>query len=155
MNADMLHDAISLLPEELLAPVDALRQKKRAFWQPVAALAACVCLVAGLWLFLPGVSMDSSNGSAMEGFGDGSMGSIADQITQESGSTYSLSGTIIEVAEDYLIVQLNNTEPVTVLLDELEQIPVLSPGQKIRIYCEEIPDDTMPLVPYRIAIIEE
>lgn len=158
MNADMLHDAISMLPEDLLAPVDALRCKKRFRWQPVAALAACLCLVMGLWLFPPAFSKNSSNGSVIgpeEGLGDGFCGSITDQITQESATTCSLRATVVEVAEDYLIVQLSNAEAVTVQLDALEQPVTLSPGQIIKLYCNEIPYDTTPLVPYRIEIIEE
>lgn len=158
MNADMLHDAISLLPEELLVPVDALRQKKQFPWRPVAALAACACLVVGLWMFSPAVSKDSTNGSAMapeEGIGDGALGSIADQITLESGTTCSLRATVVEVAEDSLIVQLGNAETVTVQLNALEQPITVSPGQMIKLYCKEIPCDTAPLVPYRIEIIQE
>lgn len=158
MNPDMLHDAISSLPEDLLAPVDALRQKKRASWQPVAGLAACVCLLAGLCLLPPTVAKNSSNGSAIvpeEGRGDGITGSIADQVTQESSGVYSLIATVVEVTAESLIVQPDNTEPVMVQLDALEQVPTLSAGQKIRIFCKEIPKDTTPIVPYRIVIIEE
>ena len=158
MNPDILQDAISLLPEELLAPVDALRRKKRFRWKPVAALAACLCLVTGLWLFSPASSKESSNGSAMipeEGSGDGVIGSITDQITEESTYVYSLTATVVEVAAEYWIVQPDGTEPVTVQLDRLEQPPTLSPGQKVKLYCSEIPDGAVPLVPYRIEVIEE
>lgn len=158
MNADMLHDAISQLPEELLAPVDSLRQKKLFHWQPAAAFAACVCLAAGLWLIAPAFSAKNSSGSAIGpevGFGNSMLGSVADQITQESTSEYSLTVTVVEVSEDAFIAQPYGTEPVTVKLDELEQLPTLSPGQTVKLYCREIPDGTAPLVPYRIEIIEE
>lgn len=83
-NAEHIHDALSLLPDELLAPVDALRQKKRFPWKSLTALAACLCLIAGLWLFFPGaVSMDSANGSAENLPQDGS--SLSDSVSQESG----------------------------------------------------------------------
>ena len=54
MNPEQLHDAISLLSDDLLVPVDKLRQKKRIPWKSVAALAACACLVVGLWTLFPG-----------------------------------------------------------------------------------------------------
>ena len=158
MTPDRLHDAISLLPEDLLAPVDALRQKKRFRWQPVAALAACTCLVAGLWLFAPAAEKNSSSGSAIapeEGHGNGITGSVMDKTEQESSGVYSLTATVVEVTAAYWIVQPDKAEPVTVSLAALEEVPPLSTGQKIKIFCKDIPDGTTPLVPYRITILEE
>ena len=50
MNAEMLHDAIGLLPADLLAPVDTLRcapRKRRVPWLRYGSIAACLALV--LW----------------------------------------------------------------------------------------------------------
>ena len=44
IDAERLQDAITLLPEDLLAPVDALRKRKRTFWKPIAAVAASFLL---------------------------------------------------------------------------------------------------------------
>ena len=61
MKTENLVDALGLLPEELLEEADLLRQKKRFPWKPVTALAACLCLVAGLWFMNPGnKSMDAA-----------------------------------------------------------------------------------------------
>lgn len=157
MNPEILHDAVSLLPEDLLAPVDALRQKKCFRWQPVAGLAACVCVVVGLCLFPPAAKNSSGNGAIVpeDGRGDGITGSIADQVIQESIGGYSLTATVVEVTAKSLIVQPDNTEPITVQLDALEQVPALSAGHKVQIFCKEIPESTAPLVPYRIIVIEE
>lgn len=43
-NADIM-DAIGELPEEMIAPVAALRQRKPIHWGRWVALAACICLM--------------------------------------------------------------------------------------------------------------
>lgn len=50
MNAEILHDAIGLLPSDLITPVDALRsapRKRKQPWGHYGAIAACLALV--LW----------------------------------------------------------------------------------------------------------
>lgn len=47
MTAEQLHDAIGLLPADLVAQADAARQQKRKQpWKKAAIFAACFCLVA-------------------------------------------------------------------------------------------------------------
>lgn len=158
MNAEHLHDAISLLPDDLLEPVDQLRQKKHISWKSVATLAACACLVVGLWSLFPGGMKSADNATGMvpeDGFGI-----LNDSITQESAGSSFLSAIIVEVAQDHITVlpgQLATdiAEPITVQLDELETVPELVKGQRIKLYCKEFPDDTQTLVPYRIEIIED
>ena len=154
MTPDRLHDAITLLPEELLTPVDALRQKKRFHWQPLAALAACLCLAVGLWLLPISAANEKSNGSILdpeEGRGDGYAGSITDQVVEESTSGTFLIATVTEVTEDYLIVQGKDAEPMQIQRDAIEECPAISPGQTIRIFYR----DATPPVPYRIEIVNE
>lgn len=48
MNASFLHDALTLLPEDLIAETDALRQAKKPRiipWKKVLPMAACLCLI--------------------------------------------------------------------------------------------------------------
>lgn len=45
MNQHQLHDALTELPEELIASTAQIRTKKRVTWAPWVALAACACLV--------------------------------------------------------------------------------------------------------------
>ena len=50
MTAEQLHDAIGLLPADLVAEADALRQSRplrRGHWKHYAAMAACFALVLG------------------------------------------------------------------------------------------------------------
>ena len=157
MNAEHLHDAISLLPEEMLLDVDQLRQKKRTSWKPVVALAACLCLVAGLWV-LQNSGASAENGSAaMERFP--TISAAGDnEHSAESGQTTPMPAVIAEVFADRILVfpgkipsQLGR-EPVTVMLTELETVPELSVNQRILIYYEEVTD---PLVAVRIETIVE
>ena len=55
MTVEQLHDAIGLLPGDLLAETDWLRQaprpKKTVLWKPVLAMAACLALVLTGWFW--------------------------------------------------------------------------------------------------------
>lgn len=168
IQAEHIHDALTLLPEELLAPVDALRRKKRVPWKSLTAVAACLCLVAGLWFLLPGaVAMDSSNGSAEHLPADGCGSSIFDSITQESECGKYLTATVVAVHEDHIEILPGEKLPdnatvsmsyaVTVRFDRLETIPTLRQWQFVRLYFREIPEisqENAELFPYRIEIIE-
>lgn len=160
INAEQLHDALSQLPDDLLVPVDALRQKKRFPWKALSTLAACLCLVAGLWLLFPdGVSMDSSNGSAMppaEGFGGSSLGSICDGITSESTTEGCWEAEVTQVYETYILINKAGSV-MSVSFENLEEIPEFSVGQQLRIWCNDGPWDNAhgEWKPYRIEIIEE
>lgn len=157
IDAEHIHDALTLLPDDLLESVNALRQKRRIPWKSITATAACLCLVAGLWLLIPdAASKGSTNGSTV---GDKFAGS-SNSVNQESLAQKPLVATVVEVAEDRIIVLPGEcltdiASPVTVLLTDLEEIPTLTNGQRINIYCREAPDLTKPLLPYRIEIKED
>ena len=154
MNAENLHDAISLLPEALLEDVDRLRRKKPVHWKPIAALAACLCLVAGLGLWFNGGIKAESGSAAPDNY-------YTNDISKESATGHSvtepMTAVVVQVLNDRIIVLPGNVltdvaQPVTVMLTELENTPVLTENQRITIYCKEY---TEPLVPYRIEIITE
>lgn len=171
MTPETLHDAITLLPEELLIPVDRLRQKKHIPWKSVAGLAACLCLIAGLWFWNPGnqLATDSATGNAapehtpMEHTGN----SIADGSEHSTANTGVLV-TVIATGEDYLLVTYpqpdifngtTDSEPSAVRLtfENLAQAPQLQANQTIRIYFEpeQFDEKEMIIRPYQIQIIEE
>ena len=154
MNAETLHDAISLLPEALLTDVDRLRRKKSVPWRSIAALAACLCMVAGLWTLGSGGIKAESGSSAPENY-------YANDASKESATGHSItepmSAVIVQVLDDRITVLPGDVltdiaQPITVMLTELEDTPALAENQRIVIYCEEYTD---PLVPYRIEIIAE
>lgn len=155
MNAEQLQDAISLLPEEMVADVDRLRRKKPNPWKGVIAAAACICLLTGLWTLQNGGIKAESGSAAPDRYHDGSVG----MESAESNSQIApmMVATVVEVQEDRIIVLPGETltsiaQPITVMLTELEEIPRLTKNQRIRIYYKE---NTNPLIPYKIEVIDE
>lgn len=158
IDVERLQDAISLLPEELLSPVDALRRKKRFSWKPIATIAASLLLVVGLYQLQP-MKKAADNGAFLEDAaengkaerGDGFVGSSAEYSTTLSG--YFLTAKLAEVAEDYLIVTLEKGETATVLFDEMKERKTFSPGAEITLLFAREPEDFTELYPTDILII--
>lgn len=157
MTAEKLLDAMNYLPDELLEKANALRQKKRNHWKPWAALAACLCLAVSIWLIDPGAKSADNAGGASE-YMDEDAG--MDLLNQESGSTAGIVLYIDEVYDDYITVKRHKMDglcdcpAIVVKLDELEEIPKLSKGQKIRIYTNQEVIATV-ITPYKIVIEED
>ena len=155
MNAENLQDAISLLPEEMVADVDRLRRKKPNPWKGVIAAAACICLLTSLWVLQNGgIKAESGSAAPDRYYSDG-----AGMESAESNSQIApmMVATVVEVQEDRIIVLPGETltsiaQPMTVMLTELEEIPRLTKNQRIRIYYKE---KTNPLIPYKIEVIDE
>ena len=155
MNAENLQDAISLLPEEMVADVDRLRQRKPNPWKGVIAAAACICLLTSLWVLQNGgIKAESGSAAPDTYYSDG-----AGMESAESNSQIApmMVATVVEVQEDRIIVLPGETltsiaQPMTVMLTELEEIPRLTKNQRIRIYYKE---STNPLIPYKIEVIDE
>ncbi len=149
IKAEHIHDALTLLSDDLLISADSLRRKKPFRWQPIAALAACACVAAGLWLFAPGADSVANGGASME---------LSDRVEAESTTAKPLEGIITQVSEDFILVIPNGcTQTVTVSFENLELIPPFFPGQSVRIYCEEdlIGAITSEILsPYRIEVNE-
>lgn len=164
-----IQDALNLLPDDLLEPVDALRRKKRVPWKALTALAACLCLCVGLWHFFPGAAAENSAGGDLVGNADAD-GALKDEYTAESGSGVKISEVeVYEVGEDYLSVVPIPKLPegfnpddfcvqmatIRVTFEKLDTPPALEPGQKIRLYYTEYVQGSMAVTPYRIEIIED
>lgn len=157
MKAEMLMDAMNLLPDDLLEETNLqrqmgfLHQKKRFPWKPLAAVAACLCLAVGLWLVFPGeTAMDNAMG------GTGGTPEMEVHVEHSSASTLPETGTITGhefSGREYVDVTVVNAfdgyvgvvegwrqnyaidGPGTIIaLKYLEDIPRLSPGQHLRIY---------------------
>ena len=165
MTPDTLHDALSLLPQDLLIPVDRLRQKKRVHWKSVAALAACLCLVVGLWFLNPQskVATDSANGK-------GEMPEYEPMETHQFSTTASgIAVKVLRAEENHLVVAPKQPEKLSdenislqlpslqLTFENLEQIPQVQAGQTIRIYFEpeQLDEYSMTVKPYKIEIVKE
>ena len=165
MTPETLHDAITLLPEDLLIPTDRLRQKKRIPWRSAAALAACLCLVVGLCFWNPGAknAMDTANGA----------GATPEcepmENAQHSTADAGVMVTVVAADKDHLLVTDPqpdiiygadiSIQPLSTRLtfENLQQIPSVQEGQTIRIYFkpEQFDKNKMVIKPYKIEIIEE
>lgn len=154
MNGEKLMDAMNLLPDDLLEATNALRTRKRTHWKPIVALAACLCLVVGMWLINPGAKAEDSASGTNQERGepigqllhryDASF-SNADQptgvITQHSfsGTEYvdvtvvKNYGTVISVAKGWRENYAIDGPGDFVSLEGFDSIPQLTPGQYLRI----------------------
>lgn len=157
INAERLQDAITLLPEELLAPVDTLRQQKKVYWKPIAAIAASLLLVVGLYHFQP-AQKAADNGAFLEDAaehapadrGDGFSGSSVEHSTNLSA--YFLTAKITEITEKYLIVTLSDGETAKVFLDHLERNEEFSLDNEITLLFDQEPKNHKELYPKEILI---
>lgn len=157
MTTEHIHDALNYLPDDLLESTDRLRQKKRIPWKSITALAACACLVAGLWYFAPG-SAEKSIGATPE---IGMLNELdAESCVADSAGLPYITAQITEVETDKIwVTTADSEEAVPVYLDSLEEIPILEAGQVLRIYCDPAADggsgSSHPgLHPYKIEIEE-
>lgn len=150
INSEHLLDALSLLPDELLIPVDKLRQKKHISWKPLVSLAACLCLVAGLWFLAPRDILDKGlNGNA-----GGNMAPNSSQVSPEA-APYQLTFSVTAVFDDHIQGRQDpNSQAVEIYFDNLTNVPSLSVGQEIIVFCSHEPEDNEPLHPIRIELKE-
>ncbi len=157
ISAERLQDAIGLLPEDMLAPVDALRRKKRMVWKPVAAVAASLLLVVGLYHLQP-VQKSADKGSFLEDAaehapadrGDGFAGSSVEHSTNLSA--YFLTAKITEITENYLAVTLSDGKTAKVFFDHLEKNKEFSLGNEITLLFDQEPKTHKELYPKEILI---
>lgn len=95
MTVEQLHDAIGLLPGDLLAETDRLRQaprpQKRVLWKPVLAMAACLALVltGWFWWFQPkgstgGTAADTASLQAAAAAGTPENGAAAEEAPAQA-----------------------------------------------------------------------
>ena len=95
MTVEQLHDAIGLLPGDLLAETDRLRQaprpKKTVLWKPVLAMAACLALVltGWFWWFQPkgstgGTAADTASLQAAPAAGAPENGAAAEEAPAQA-----------------------------------------------------------------------
>lgn len=113
MTPQLLLDALEHLPESYLAEAEALQKKKKRIWPTVAALAACLCLVLGLWQ-LPNGRKASDNAASME-----AESFLEDGLTSNSSNsgrgTVSLSCRIVQVTEEAITLEAVEPGIITTL----------------------------------------
>lgn len=65
MNPEKLHDALDLLDEDLILPVEQLRRRKPFRWQHLGALAACLAVVCVIGVLAHGLAWDMGSGESV------------------------------------------------------------------------------------------
>lgn len=134
MTPQLLLDALEYLPESYLAEAEALQKKKKRIWPTVAALAACLCLVFGLWQ-LPGGRKASDNAASMEAESFLEDGLTGNSSTSSRGTVY-LSCRIVQVTDE--AITLEAVEPgIITTLTLPPKHPALTfspePGQQVTV----------------------
>lgn len=165
-NADMM-DAIGELPEEMIAPVAALRQKKPIHWGRWAALAACICLVllplswqgwqtenkaAGEADKAPNAAM--SQESAQES-GSAQYGSIMDATGQAS-----FRAEVLEVDDNCILVrpldgeaELRSSDKIYASFLGVKTVPEIKVGDLVEITYSGLLQETYPATAYDVTDI--
>lgn len=179
MKEEKLIDAMALLPEEMLEETDRLRQKKKIPLKAIGALAACLCLAAGLsFLALGnksaesaildhiGNSYDCSSKAESASGTDPQFGSVLGH--KFCGREY-VDVTVTAVYEGRIrVVESNSDAPTADGQGDLISTAFLEPpqaftvGQQLRIYFAEKleaymdPDTRCPvLLPKNIEALEQ
>lgn len=163
MKPEQLQDAMTLLPEELLQPVDALRQKKRFPWKSVLATAACFCLVVGLALgYMRIIAPVSAENGAAKGEAEAPMQEAVSDSTSVAPSLVE----VVKVEADHIMVVNANSgnsdscalrAPIKILFTKLPEAPSVEVGQLLELYwhTEDYDPVEHAITPYRIEIVEE
>lgn len=165
ITGDDIHDALDCLPEELLISADAQRTRKPFPWNPLVAVAVCLCLFTTIWLLAPDYNgpanrnmiFDIMGGAAAER-GDGA---VAENSTTSINTADLIvitvtSETVIAEPIQYPSADSGETDSITITLDNMEEnAPTLSPGQKIRVYYTETTVGSLHIRPYKIESIKE
>ena len=163
MKQETFQDALTLLPEELLAPVDALRRRRPFSWLSVLTTAACLFLVIGLAI---GYSIIIAPASAENGAAPDMDNQPKQEAMGQSQQDAPSLVEVVQVEEDhiYVVTAVSNSSdscalraPIKITYEKLTQIPPLEVGQILKIYWEtEDYDATQHAIsPYRMEISEE
>ena len=125
MTPEHLLDALEHLPDSFLAEADGLQKQKKRIWPTVAALAACLCLVIGLWQLPIGQkSADNATSIKTESLVENSLTGTTDLIPTN------LTCQIIQVTSEEIIL-----EPVKSDLSNLLCVPSTDPAFT---FCPEV-----------------
>ncbi len=150
MKEQRIHDAIGELPEDLLIPVEKLRQKKRYPVMKWLAVAACLCLLLSLPLgtkMMDGMAVGSLKNQAMENVPQENF--FADVMDDAGASAF--RGKVLEVYEGYVLVEplegemeRNCSDKIEVSFWKLKQAPKIAVGDILEITYDSMIEETYP-----------
>lgn len=161
MKPDVFQDAMTLLPEEMLEPVDALRRKKLFPWKSVLATAACLCLVVGLALGYARIIAPASAANEAADMAPPQEENVSQSKTEEPSLV-----EVVRVEADHIFVvnpSSSNSDscalraPIKITFEKISTPPAFEVGQRLLIYWDSADYDATEhmITPYRIEIAED
>ena len=146
MKEQRIHDAIGELPEDLLAPVEKLRQKKRYPVMKWVAIAACLCLLLGTGM------MDATKAESLNEEAKADAPQENFFADMEDGITVSVfCGKVLEVHEKCVLVEplegedeLRSSDKIEVSFWNLKQVPEIAVGDILEIVYDGMIQETYP-----------
>ena len=156
MKESHIHDAIGEISEDLLLPVEKLRQKKRQPWVKWTAMAACIALVLCLpltWGNMEKSTADLVNDSLRapaemeEAKDEHAYGSMMDAVQQAA-----FRATVLEIYGDSAILveplkgeaEEHSSDRFEIYLGDLETVPVFQKGDVVEIVYDGLVQEVYP-----------
>ena len=107
MKREELMDAIGQLPEDMIEEVARKRNKKKIYWAPLAAVAACLCVMLTIPMLPAAAEKNAVAESPMEMAPESA---VMDSMTSNKGNAYGsaqadFQATVVEVHDNYLLVE--------------------------------------------------
>lgn len=146
MKPQQLHDAIGELPEELLAPVDALRKKKTIHWVRWAVLTAACLLILVVPFGLPQFAgMETATAK-------GDLAYSEQEAAPDYGAQqHSFRAKVLEVREGTILVkplegegELRSADQIYASFSEVEDPPCIEVGDVVEIIYNGMLQETYP-----------
>lgn len=150
MKEQRIHDAIGELPEDLLIPVEKLRQKKQYPVMKWAVIAACFCLL----LILP-LSAGMQNAEKAENLQEEPKEEALQQnvyagLTDDAGIS-AFRGKVLEKYENSVLIEplegeseLRSSDKIVVFFWDLKQVPETEVGDILEIVYDGMIQETYP-----------
>lgn len=146
MKPEELHEAIGELPEELLAPVDALRKKKTVHWARWAALAAACLLILAVPFGLP----QFTGGETATAKGD--LAYSQQEVAPEySAPQQSFRAEVLELHPGTILVKplegegvLRSADRIYASFSKVEDLPRIEVGDIVEITYNGMLQETYP-----------
>ena len=107
MKREELMDAIGQLPEDMIEATARKRERKSVYWAPLAAVAACLCVMLTIPMLPAAAEKNAMAESPME-MAPGSV--LMDSMVSDKDNAYGAAqaefrATVVEVHDDYLLVE--------------------------------------------------
>ena len=129
--------------------------KLRSTLVPVANIGSKLGLPIVFLGLAMGLEQVAEKSTCDNGSAENLLGDAADGIVAGNSSVGFWWATVVTVETERITVILQDGTEAIVLLEMLENIPQVTPGQRLRLYLHENNIESEILIPYKIEIEEE